>query len=134
MLYMPDVYQVSDRKRVIAAAPTRTSCGLPEDGIVFCSFNNNYKFNPPVFNTWLNILNRTPGSVLWLLADNPWAEANLRKAAAAHGVDGQRLVFAPRASPEDFLARLSIADLFLDTFHSTREQPPAMHCGPSCRC
>ncbi|PXW22418.1 O-linked N-acetylglucosamine transferase, SPINDLY family protein [Paraburkholderia caballeronis] len=116
MLYMPDVYQVSDRQRVIAQAPSRESCGLPGQGFVFCSFNNNYKFNPEMFDTWMNILKRVPGSVLWLLADNRWAEANLRKEAAARGVDGQRLVFAPRAAPDVFLARLGIADLFLDSF------------------
>ncbi|MFL9917766.1 tetratricopeptide repeat protein [Paraburkholderia fungorum] len=116
MLYMPDVYQVSDRQRVISDAPSRASCGLPDTGIVFCSFNNNYKFTPEMFDIWMTILKRVPDSVLWLLSDNEWAEANLREAAVARGVDGQRLVFAKRASPADFLARLSIADLFLDTY------------------
>nr|WP_321821698.1 MULTISPECIES: hypothetical protein [unclassified Burkholderia] len=115
-LYMPDIYQVSDRKRVSAPAPSRASCGLPEDGFVFCSFNNNYKFTPEVFGAWMRILQRVPASVLWLLADNPWAEANLRKEAARHGIDGGRLVFASRVSPENYLARFAVADLFLDSF------------------
>jgi len=116
MLYMPDTYQVSDRQRAISDAPSRASCGLPDTGFVFCSFNNNYKFTPEMFEIWMNILKRVPDSVLWLLSDNEWAEANLREAAMACGVDGQRVVFAKRASPADFLARLSIADLFLDTY------------------
>jgi predicted O-linked N-acetylglucosamine transferase (SPINDLY family) len=115
-LYMPDIYQVSDRKRTIAEAPSRESVGLPEHGLVFCSFNNNYKFTPQMFDVWMNILKRVPGSVLWLLSDNQWAEANLRKEAELRGVDGQRLVFATRTWPEMFLARLSMADLFLDSF------------------
>lgn len=115
-LYMPDIYQVSDRKRTLAEVPSRESLGLPEDGVVFCSFNNNYKFTPEMFEVWANILKRVPGSVLWLLSDNRWAEANLRKEAQARGVDGQRLVFATRTWPEMFLARLSVADLFLDSF------------------
>ncbi|MCP3728301.1 acetylglucosamine transferase [Paraburkholderia sp. CNPSo 3272] len=115
-LYMPDVYQVSDRQRVIAAAPSRKDSGLPEDGIVFCSFNNNFKYTPEVFDVWMRILSRVPGSVLWLLADNVWAQANLRKEAEKRGVDPQRLVFAPRVTPEDYLARYLVADLFLDTF------------------
>jgi predicted O-linked N-acetylglucosamine transferase (SPINDLY family) len=115
-LYMPDVYQVSDRKRVCAPVPSRESCGLPSDGFVFCSFNNNYKFTPEIFGIWMNILRRVPGSVLWLLADNPWAEANLRKEAGRLGVDQSRLVFAPRVAPEIYLARYGVADLFLDTF------------------
>ncbi len=116
MLYMPDVYQVSDRQRVIGAPPSRAACGLPEHGTVFCSFNNNYKINPAMFDTWMNILKRVPDSVLWLLADNEWAEANLRREATERGVDASRLVFASRAQQSDFLARLSVADLFLDTF------------------
>jgi len=115
-LYMPDVYQVSDRKRPVGPAPSRADCGLPEDAFVFCSLNNNFKYTPEVFAVWMNILKRTPGSVLWLLADNPWAEANLRNAAQAQGVDAKRLLFAARVLPPDYLARYPCADLFLDTF------------------
>ncbi len=115
-LYMPDVYQVSDRLRVQGPAPTRASCGLPEQGFVFCSFNNSYKYTPVVFDVWLGLLSEVPGSVLWLLADNPAAEANLRAYAQSKGVSQERLVFATRVSPENYLARYLIADLFLDTF------------------
>ena len=115
-LYMPDVYQVSDRKRVAGPKPTRQSCGLPETGFVFCSFNNNYKLTPEMFDVWMAILRRVPGSVLWLLADNQWAEDNLRLEAQARGIDASRLVFAGRVSPENYLARYLIADLFLDSF------------------
>lgn len=115
-LYMPDIYQVSDRKRKSAPPPARKDCGLPDDGFVFCTFNNNYKYTPDVFDSWMNILRRVPGSVLWLLSDNPWAEANLRSEASARGISGERLVFAPRVSPEQYLARYAIADLFLDSF------------------
>jgi predicted O-linked N-acetylglucosamine transferase (SPINDLY family) len=107
---------VSDRQRVAAPAPTRKECGLPESGFVFCSFNNSYKYTPEVFSVWMQILHRVPGSVLWLLADNSWSEENLRTFALAHGIAAERLVFAPRVSPENYLARYHCADLFLDTF------------------
>ena len=115
-LYMPHVYQVSDRHRVSAQAPSRKSCGLPEKGFVFCSFNNNYKYTPEMFTIWLRLLETIPGSVLWLLADNKWAEDNLRSEAKKVGVQTDRLIFAPRVSPENYLARYQCADLFLDTF------------------
>ncbi|QFY88667.1 tetratricopeptide repeat protein [Magnetovirga frankeli] len=115
-IYMPDVYQVSDRQRKHAPMPSKTDCGLPEDAFVFCSFNNNYKYTPEVFAVWMNILRRVPDSVLWLLADNPWSEINLRNAAKEQGIEGDRLFFAPRVSPEEYLARFATADLFLDTF------------------
>lgn len=115
-LYMPDVYQVSDRKRMVGSAPSRESCGLPVDGFVFCSLNSNYKYTPEVFDVWMNILRRTPGSVLWLLSENPRVEANLYREAEARNIEKARLIFAPRVSPENYLARYAIADLFLDTF------------------
>lgn len=115
-LYLPDVYQPSDRQRKHSPAPSRTDCGLPEDAFVFCSFNNNYKFTPETFRCWLRILARVPGSVLWLLADNAWARESLQREAMAAGVAADRLVFAPRVATEDYLARYRVADLFLDTY------------------
>ena len=115
-LYMPDVYQVSDRHRVAGPKPSRESCGLPASGFVFCSFNNNYKYTPEVFAVWLRLLEQVPDSVLWLLADNSWAEQHLREEAGKRGIQQQRLVFATRVSPEQYLARYLVADLFLDTF------------------
>ena len=115
-LYMPDVYQVSDRNRPIGATPTRESCGLPASGFVFCSLNNNYKYTAAMFDVWMRILQRTPGSVLLLLSDSPGAQVNLIREAAARGVEASRLVFAARALPPDYLARYAVVDLFLDTF------------------
>jgi protein O-GlcNAc transferase len=64
----------------------------------------------------MRLLSAVPGSALWLLADNRWAEDNLRREAAALGVAPDRLVFAPRQPVPDHLARHALADLFLDTF------------------
>jgi len=114
-LYLPTVFQVSDSKRPIAATPTRESFGLPEDKLVFCAFNNNYKFTPEVFESWMRILRACPNSVLWLLEDNVWSKNNLTNAAMAHGILPSRLVFAGRINPADYLARFRAADLFLDT-------------------
>jgi predicted O-linked N-acetylglucosamine transferase (SPINDLY family) len=61
------------------------------------------------------ILGQVEGSVLWLLEDNARAAENLRKEAAARGVDPKRIVFAKRAPLADHLARHRLADLFLDT-------------------
>jgi predicted O-linked N-acetylglucosamine transferase (SPINDLY family) len=115
-IYLPNSYQVSDRQREVGSPPTRAQCGLPETGMVYCSFNNNHKFSEEVFSSWMRILEQVPGSVLWLLADNEWAKANMLRVAAAHNVLAERLIFAPRAAPPDYLARFGVADLFLDTF------------------
>ncbi len=114
--YCPNSYQSNEAKGLIAdRAFTRLDLGLPQQGFVFCCFNNNYKITPDVFDCWMRILKKVTGSVLWLLEDNASAASNLRKEAAARGLDPERLVFAKRISMPDHLARHRLADLFLDT-------------------
>ncbi len=115
-IYLPHCFQVSDRQRQVAPLPLRSTYGLPEGAFVYCSFNNNHKFTAEMFAAWLRILHAVPGSVLWLLADNDTARANMLDAADAAGVARERLVFAPRVSPPEYLARFQLADLVLDTF------------------
>jgi predicted O-linked N-acetylglucosamine transferase (SPINDLY family) len=116
IVYLPNSFLPRDHKRSIADRRfARAEAGLPEAGFVFCSFNNNYKIAPDVFDSWMRILSEVQGSVLWLLEANLTAENNLRRAAAARGVDPQRLVFARRMPPAEHLARHQLADLFLDT-------------------
>jgi predicted O-linked N-acetylglucosamine transferase (SPINDLY family) len=116
IVYLPNSYQVNDRKRQISGKPImRSDCLLPEEGFVFCCFNNNYKILPEVFDVWMRLLKRVEGSVLWLLEDNPTAASNLRKEAVRRGVSEERLIFAPRLPLPEHLARHQLADLFLDT-------------------
>jgi protein O-GlcNAc transferase len=113
---MPECYQVNDARRSIPAhTPGRTELGLPEDGFVFCCFNNSYKITPVLFDIWMRLLQKVPGSALWLLQDNAIAAANLRSEAQARGVDPERLIFATRVPVGEHLARQRRADLFLDT-------------------
>lgn len=93
---------------------TRTELGLPQQGFVFCSFNQLFKITPDVFAAWMRILSATPRSVLWLFVTDETAKANLRAEAGGHGVDPDRLVFAGKLPLDDHLARLKQADLFLD--------------------
>ena len=109
-------YQVNDSRRMIGAPTTRAAVGLPEGAFVFCCFAKHYKVTQTHFAAWMAILARVPGSVLWLAADNPWSHDNLRAEAARLGVDPARLIFAPRVDPASYIARLALADLFLDTF------------------
>lgn len=115
--WLPHTYQSNDDRRQIADEEvTRAGCGLPDDGFVFCNFNSAHKFTPEAFDAWMRILAAVPGSVLWLLAANAAATANLKTAARARGVAPQRLVFAPNLPLDRHLARLKLADLFLDSF------------------
>lgn len=117
VVYLPDSYLPTDGSVNISdRTPTRAECGLPESGIVFCSFSHDYKISPPMFDVWMRLLKRVPGSVLWLMSRGEQAQHNLRKEAEARGIDAARLVFATRVPLiEDHLARYRQADLFLDT-------------------
>jgi predicted O-linked N-acetylglucosamine transferase (SPINDLY family) len=114
--YLPFSYQANDNKKQIAEkTASRTELGLPEQGFVFCCFNNNYKITPPTFDSWMRILGQVEGSVLWLLEDNRFIAQNLRLEAIKRNIKPERLIFAPRLSLAEHLARHRAADLFLDT-------------------
>ncbi len=116
VVWLPDSYQANDRKRHVAEQSfTRIGCGLPENGFVFCSFNNTYKITPDVFDVWMRLLQGVEGSVLWLLDSGATTSKNLRREAEQRGVSAERLIFAPRMRLDDHLARHRLADLFLDT-------------------
>jgi protein O-GlcNAc transferase len=113
---LPECYQPNGRHRFVADIPTREQAGLPANGFVFASFNQLYKVNSTLFGAWMEILAGVPGSVLWLLAENDAIAGRLRKRAKSHGIDSDRLVFAPRAANHDHLARYGLVDLALDTY------------------
>jgi protein O-GlcNAc transferase len=143
ILYLPHCYLPRDTTVVPSRiTPQRSDFGLPDEGFVFCSFNHDYKINPPIFKIWMDLLLEVPGSVLWLMKLNEVAQDNLNKEAIKYGVASERLIFATRVPRvEDHLARYRLADLFLDTFpyngHTTAgdalraELPVVSLCGGS---
>lgn len=118
VVYLPDAYMPVDNSLVIAAEPlSRTTYGLPENGIVFCAFCHDFKITPRMFAIWMRLLKENPASVLWLMSRNETSQNNLKAAAQGHGVNADRLIFATRVPRvEDHLARYRLADIFLDTF------------------
>lgn len=115
-VYMPHCYQVNDHTQAILNKDfTKEDFGLPEAGFVFCSFNNSYKIEPVMFDIWMKILRQVSESVLWLQQRNETAAKNLRQEAEARGVKPERLIFSGKLPLDQHLARLTIADLALDT-------------------
>lgn len=113
---LPDTFQCNDAKRSAAArAISRVEARLPPEGVVYCCFNNSAKVLPATFDLWMRVLREVPRSVLWLYAEHPMLQDNLRKEAQARSVDPQRLVFAPTVKYPEHLARLPLADVFFDT-------------------
>jgi predicted O-linked N-acetylglucosamine transferase (SPINDLY family) len=115
-IYIAANYQANDTRRPVPRPASRAEAGLPEGGFVFCCFSNHYKITQELFGAWMEILRRSPGSYLWLIADNIWSRASLLRETKDAGIDPARLLFAERVDPTAYLGRLAAADLFLDTF------------------
>jgi predicted O-linked N-acetylglucosamine transferase (SPINDLY family) len=116
IVHLPECFQICDTVRPAPSqVPSRSELGLPEDGFVFCCFNNAYKITPAVSERWMRLLKSVSGSVFWLYGANAAAMTNLRSEAQSRGVDPARLVFAPALPLAEYRARLCRADLFLDT-------------------
>jgi hypothetical protein len=104
--WLPNAYLPNAAWQPVAAPELdRGAAGLPNEAFVFCSFNNSFKITPDVFDVWMRLLHRTPGSVLWLIEANAGAVANLRReasavASTARGSCSQRAPAATSISPD----------------------------------
>lgn len=117
LVRLPDTHFVYPYRQAIGPRPARADHGLGEDAFVLCAFNNGYKIEPGVFKAWCELLRRLPHAVLWIYRSHPQQEENLRRALAAAAIAPDRLVVAPfETDPARHLARLALADLFIDTF------------------
>jgi len=117
LVHLPGCYlPYASQQKISAITPSRAKCVLPEEGFVFCCFNNSYKITPAMYDVWMRLLKAVPGSVLWLRENNRWVAANLRREAESRGVAADRLVFASKWPLPEHLSRYRLADLYLDTF------------------
>lgn len=113
---LPHCFQANPRVQDMPQAQ-RDQAGLPDDAVVFCSFNQTYKLHPALWDDWCSVLAQVPGSVLWLAPPREQAgEDNLWREASVRGVDPGRIVFARQLPREAHLARLALADIALDTW------------------
>ncbi|MDE3021645.1 MAG: tetratricopeptide repeat protein [Pseudomonadota bacterium] len=115
IIRLPDTYQCNDRFRVMGKPPHRSELDIPDQAFVFCAFNNAYKITPEIFTLWMRLLHKIPHSLLWLLNTHPQTKSNLLNEADKAGISPERVVFAPKLSQAEHLARIALADLFLDT-------------------
>ena len=95
---------------------SRSEFGLSDDAFVMAAFGNVYKITPEMFATWMELLKEIPRGVLWIIDDNPTTTANLKAHATAANADLSRIQFTPRTTHIEYKAKLSLADVFLDTF------------------
>ena len=117
IVYLPNTYMVDDSKRTASTRVfTREEFGLPKNAFVFCCFNNDYKFNPQVLDSWSRILLTAKNSVIWISENNEYFRSNIVAEFESRGIDHDRIIFAQRVEMmADHLSRYALADLFLDT-------------------
>ena len=108
-------YQANDSRPPVLPPVHRADEGLPEDAFVYCCVSHHYKITESLWGGWCDIVDRVPGSVLWLIDDNPESRAALTARWLERGLAAERLIFAARVDPDRYRARLALADLFLDT-------------------
>lgn len=92
----------------------RAAFGLRDDALVLCAMLPALMLDPQSFGLWMDMLRRLPAALLWLPPYGVQARRNLQTAARQAGVDPARLVFQPRGSRRQILARLPLADLVVD--------------------
>ncbi|UUX49973.1 hypothetical protein NUH88_21615 [Nisaea acidiphila] len=114
IIRLPHSYIPFDRNQTVSERPSRAEYGLPEDGFVLAAHHSQNKTAADAFEAWLSCLRRIPGSVLWLLDHGKVSRDNMTEAAQRAGVDPAKLIFAPLVPRPQHLARLPLADIYLD--------------------
>lgn len=132
IVMMPHCYQPNDNDAPNDPPITRQEAGLPEEGFIFCSFNQVSKINSETFAIWCRLLKEVQGSYLWQLEPkSPLAKQNLKRELVKNGVDEKALIFADKKPIREHFKRLKCADMALDTFsynsHTTASD--ALWCG-----
>jgi hypothetical protein len=135
VVYLPDSYQPNDSQRQVAAHPaTRTEAGLPQDAFVFCCMNNVYKIMPAVFDVWMRLLQRVPGSVLMLYSNTPETQDNLTTRRQRAGWILRASSLGGRCPTISTWRGCGCAICFWIPCPTTLTPPAAMRCGLACRC
>jgi protein O-GlcNAc transferase len=116
ILTLPHCYQPNDRQKPLPPKPSRQAYGLPENALVFASFNQPYKLTPAWLQLWVELVHSVPNSVLWLLAPDKSAEENIRSFLLRAGMSPEQIIFAPPVGQYEHLQRTQLADIALDTF------------------
>ncbi|MGR6432238.1 O-linked N-acetylglucosamine transferase, SPINDLY family protein [Rhizobium sp. PAMB 3174] len=114
---LPETYQANgSRNRPKPLALTRDDLGLPNDRLVFGSFNSPAKITMTTLDLWADILRRVPDSVFCLLCRKGLPRENLAKVFASRGVAAERLIFFSGEAYDSYLSRIAAVDLALDAY------------------
>ena len=114
--YVPGNFQIYDgQTSSLSRNVTREEFDLPDDRILFCCFAQAYKITEPLIDAWISILERADNALLLLHIPNSLAQENLSAWVRRKGGDVGQLVFTEALPRHQYLERLSVVDVVLDT-------------------
>lgn len=119
LLHLPGSYlPADDRQPVHPRRFTRRDFGLPEPAVVLAAFHPAYKINAALWDAWMEILRRAPSTHLWLRCLHPELREEFQHRLQHDGIAEYRYTFDETLlEKSEYLAKLAVADLFLDAFH-----------------
>jgi predicted O-linked N-acetylglucosamine transferase (SPINDLY family) len=113
--FMP--YDLTRSQTPNMTIPDRSTYGLPSNTFIYCSFNEFHKITSKALESWMEILRDNDNSVLWIAQRGEITEAEIRGLFRRGNISSDRIIIAHRLQNfDEHLARLSLADLMLDTF------------------
>ena len=129
-LFDEAVVRLENAARCILAAPPPTSGyghrsdhSLSDQDFVFANFSPTEALGEDTLDCWAQILKNTPKSVLWLGETRHSVRTVIRSEAKQRGINEDQLVFGSLVSRDLHLARLTHADLYLDTLTYQEASP-----------
>ena len=116
VIKLPNCYQPNIEFRPKIKKKIKEDYGFRSSSFIFASFSQSIKISEEMFTVWINLLENTTNSYLWLLQSNEVCQNNLYEFAKNYGIEKNRIKFAPKVEFEEHIIRHQIVDLFLDTF------------------
>ena len=116
VLRLPGCYQPNRHLAPTKKKVSREMYGLPQDVPVLASFNAIYKVGLEEFLIWMQVLQKHRSAVLWVICDNNDAYFNLLHLGQQQGITSDRIIRALPVPHDEHIARIGLADLFVDTF------------------
>ena len=113
---MPDTYQPNSFKNNTVWKTKRDKFNLPKNKFLFCCYNNNIKINEFIIKLWVEILKKSENSAICILEENASQVLNLKNTFKKYDIDESKIIFSKKVEYQDHLERLTLSDLFLDTF------------------
>ena len=132
---LPETYFVTDNAGPAPeTASRRADHGLPEDGFVFCCFNNGYKVTADVFDVWMGLLARGRGQRAVAARKQPDLFAPISGARPRRAAWRRRASSSRRAPMPKRIWHATAMPISSSTPSiTTPTPPPATPCGWGCR-